>query len=90
MDWQLFFVTFGAIFLAEMGDKTQLAAMTMSANSGKPWIVIFAASLALAAVSAVGVAVGGALGAYLPTSWINRAAGCLFIAIGVFMLVGKS
>jgi putative Ca2+/H+ antiporter (TMEM165/GDT1 family) len=89
MDWRLFVVTFGAIFLAEMGDKTQLAAMTMAANSGKPWTIFLAASAALAAVSALGVAVGAALGAYLPTTWINRAAGCLFIAIGIFMLASK-
>lgn len=89
MDWRLFGMTFGAIFLAEMGDKTQLAAMTIAANSGRPWTVLVAASLALATVSALGVAVGAALGAYLPTQWIKRAAGGLFIAIGVFMLLGK-
>ena len=46
MDWRVFLTTFGVIFLAEMGDKTQLAAMTMAAQSKKPWAVFFAAALA--------------------------------------------
>lgn len=89
MDWRVFTATFGAIFLAEMGDKTQLAAMTIAAQSGKPWTVFLAASLALALVSALGVAMGAALGTYLPALWIKRAAGCLFVVIGLVMLTGK-
>src|ERR1051326_8015494 len=53
MDWRVLFTTFGVIFLAEMGDKTQLAAMTMAAESKKPWAVFLGASLALVAVSAL-------------------------------------
>jgi putative Ca2+/H+ antiporter (TMEM165/GDT1 family) len=90
MDWRLFAATFGAIFLAEMGDKTQLAAMTLAADSGKPWTVFLAASLALALVSALGVAVGAALGNYLPTLWVKRVAGGLFVLIGIVMLTGKT
>ena len=81
--------TFGVIFLAEMGDKTQLAAMTMAAETRKPWAVFIAASLALTCVSAVGVVVGGALGHYLPLIWIKRAAAIAFIAIGLLILLGK-
>ena len=50
MDLRVLLTTFGIIFLAEMGDKTQLAAMTMAADSKKPWAVFIGASLALAAV----------------------------------------
>jgi putative Ca2+/H+ antiporter (TMEM165/GDT1 family) len=89
MDWRVFLTTFGVIFLAEMGDKTQLAAMTMAAQSKKPWAVLIGASLALACVSAIGVVVGGALGHYLPIIWIKRAAAVAFIVIGVLILVGK-
>ena len=89
MDWRVFLTTFGAIFLAEMGDKTQLAAMTMAAESKRPLTVFVAASLALACVSALGVLVGGALGQYLPLEWIKRVAAVGFIAIGVLMLLGK-
>jgi putative Ca2+/H+ antiporter (TMEM165/GDT1 family) len=81
--------TFGVIFLAEMGDKTQLAAMTMTAQTRRPWTVLIGASLALACVSAIGVAVGGVIGNYLPLEWIRRAAAVAFIIVGILMLVGK-
>jgi putative Ca2+/H+ antiporter (TMEM165/GDT1 family) len=89
MDWRVFLTTFGVIFLAEMGDKTQLAAMTMAAETKKPWAVLIGASLALACVSAIGVVVGGTLGHYLPIIWIKRAAAVAFIVIGVLILMGK-
>jgi putative Ca2+/H+ antiporter (TMEM165/GDT1 family) len=89
MDWRVIVTTFGVIFLAEMGDKTQLAAMTMAAQTNKPWAVLIGASVALACVSAIGVVVGGALGHYLPLVWIKRAAAIAFIAIGVLILIGK-
>ena len=89
MDWRVFLTTFGVIFLAEMGDKTQLAAMTMAAQSKKPWAVLFAAALALTAVSAIGVLVGSVLGSYLPLLWIKRAAAVAFIIIGILILAGK-
>ena len=89
MDWRVFLTTFGVIFLAEMGDKTQLAAMTMAAQSKKPWAVFIGASLALVCVSAIGVLVGGTLGHYLPIIWIKRAAAVAFIVIGVLILIGK-
>ena len=81
--------TFATIFLAEMGDKTQLAAMTMAAETKRPLTVFVSAALALACVSALGVAVGGALGHYLPLEWIRRVAALGFIAIGVLILLDK-
>ena len=81
--------TFGVVFLAEMGDKTQLAAMTMAAETKKPWAVLIGATVALACVSAIGVVVGGTLGHYLPLVWIKRAAALAFIVIGVLILIGK-
>jgi Ca2+/H+ antiporter, TMEM165/GDT1 family len=89
MDWRVMLTTFGIIFLAEMGDKTQIAAMTMAAEKKRPWAVFVGASLALAAVSAIGVVVGGALGHYLPLDWIKRAAGVAFVVIGILVLAGK-
>src|SRR5437660_1502904 len=83
MDWRVMLTTFGVIFLAEMGDKTQLAAMTIAAEKKRPWEVFIAASLALAAVSAIGVIVGSALSQYLPLEWIKRGAGVAFIVIGI-------
>jgi len=90
MDWRMLLTTFGAIFLAEMGDKTQIAAMTLAARTQRPWAVFAGTSLALVAVSAIGVALGGLLGGYLPTALVKRAAALVFVTIGVLMLVGKS
>ena len=89
MDLRVLFATFGIIFLAEMGDKTQLAALTMAAQTKKPWAVFLGASLALAAVSAIGVIVGSTLGSYIPVDWVKRIAAIAFIIIGVLMLLGK-
>ena len=89
MDLRVLLTTFGIIFLAEMGDKTQLAAMTMAADSKKPWAVFLGASLALVAVSGLGVLVGSVLGSYVPLEWVKRVAAVAFIVIGVLMLLDK-
>jgi putative Ca2+/H+ antiporter (TMEM165/GDT1 family) len=89
MDWRVLLTTFGVIFLAEMGDKTQIAAMTMAAEKKRPWEVFIATSLALVAVSAIGVLVGSTLSQYLPLVWIKRGAGVSFIVVGVLILLGK-
>ena len=89
MDFRVLLTTFGIIFLAEMGDKTQLAAMTMAAQTKRPWAVLIGASLALTAVSALGVIVGGVIGDYVPLDWVKRIAAVAFIIIGVLMLMGK-
>lgn len=89
MDWRVILTTFGVIFLAELGDKTQLAAMTMAAQTRRPWAVLIGASVALACVSAIGVAVGGLLSDYVPLDWIKRVSAVAFIVIGVLILAGK-
>lgn len=89
MDWRVFLTTFGVIFLAEMGDKTQLAAMTMAAQSKRPWAVFIGSALALTAVSAIGVVIGSVVGNYIPLIWIKRAAAVAFIVIGVLILMDK-
>ena len=89
MDFRVLLTTLGIIFLAEMGDKTQLAAMTMAAQTKKPWAVFLGASAALVAVSALGVVVGSVIGNYVPLEWVKRVAALAFIAIGILMLMGK-
>lgn len=89
MDLRVLLTTFGVIFLAEMGDKTQLAAMTMAAETKKPWAVFIGASVALAAVSALGVLVGAVLGNYVPLDWVKRIAAIAFIVIGILILLDK-
>lgn len=88
MDWRLFGSTFLAIFLAEMGDKTQLATLSLAAGGSR--LAVFAASAtALVATSAVAVLAGEAVSRVVPAVWIRRAAGALFVAMGVLFLVAK-
>ncbi len=89
MDWKVFLATFGTVFLAEMGDKTQLAAMTMTAETKSPLVVLAGASAALIAATVIGVAFGGLIGQWVPESIIKRAAGGAFVVIGAVMLLGK-
>jgi Ca2+/H+ antiporter, TMEM165/GDT1 family len=87
MDKALFCTTLTTVFLAELGDKTQLAAMTATARSGALWTVFFAACTALILATAIGVAVGGALFKYIPEQLVKYLAGAAFIAVGVWVMV---
>jgi putative Ca2+/H+ antiporter (TMEM165/GDT1 family) len=87
MDWKLILSTFGVIFLAELGDKTQLAAVTLSASTKKPFAIFIGASLALVAVSAVGVAVGAGLAEVIPVNLVRKIAAAAFVLIGIAMLM---
>jgi putative Ca2+/H+ antiporter (TMEM165/GDT1 family) len=89
MDWKIFGVSFVTIFLAELGDKTQLAVITMSAKTESKVAVFVGASLALVLVSLLGVLVGGVLSEYVPTEWLQRIVAVGFIVIGLLMLWGK-
>lgn len=89
MNLKTFLTTFGLIFLAEMGDKTQLAAITMAAQTRQPWAVFLGASLALAAVSLIGVTAGAVLANYINAEYLHKAAAVAFIVIGLLMLWGK-
>ncbi|MBI4912607.1 MAG: TMEM165/GDT1 family protein [Acidobacteria bacterium] len=82
----LFWTTFLTVFLAELGDKTQLAAMTATAKSGALLTVFLAASAALVCATALGVAVGGALFRVIPEQAIKYVAGTAFIGVGVWVL----
>jgi putative Ca2+/H+ antiporter (TMEM165/GDT1 family) len=87
--WAAFWTTFGTLFLAEMGDKTQLAAITLAAQTRSPLSVFLGAASALALVSLIGVLVGTALGKYLPEDLLHKLAASAFIIIGALMLWGK-
>jgi putative Ca2+/H+ antiporter (TMEM165/GDT1 family) len=89
MQYKLLGSTFLAIFLAEMGDKTQLAAFALSSGSSSRWSVFVGASLALIATTALAVIAGGAIGRYIPEIWIKRAAGAMFIALGIAFLLAR-
>ena len=79
--------TFIAVFVAELGDKTQLAALAFSCSSKSPWLVFGAASLALVASTALAVAFGQGLTRALPLEWIRVAAAALFVVVGIVLLI---
>jgi len=89
MEWKTFLTTLGAIFLAELGDKTQLAAIFMTSKTGHPTTVFGAAVLAFSIVTLVGVLLGQGLMALLPQKIIEKGAALVFILIGLVMLSGK-
>jgi putative Ca2+/H+ antiporter (TMEM165/GDT1 family) len=89
MDWKLLFSTFGLVFLAELGDKTQLATMSLATSGTSRWAVFLGSSLALILTSAIAVLVGGELTRLVPAIWIQRIAGLGFLVMGVLFLVGK-
>lgn len=86
MDLKLFLSAFATVFVAELGDKTQLAALSLSAGSGKPWTVLLASTAALVASSVLAVIAGTYLARWLDPVWINRSAGVLFIVLGILTL----
>ena len=88
MDSKLFFSTFFAIFLAELGDKTQLAVLAISSESQKHvrLTVLIASVLALSATSAIAVFGGDILSRFVSPLWLKRVAGAAFLVMGVFYL----
>ena len=80
-----FLTTFTTVFLAELGDKTQLAALLLSAQSGRPGLVFLGASLALISSSLVGVLLGRWLARVLPPQQLERLAGILMVALGLWL-----
>jgi putative Ca2+/H+ antiporter (TMEM165/GDT1 family) len=80
-----FVASFTTVFLAELGDKTQLAALLLSAQSGRPVLVFVGASLALICSSLVGVLLGRWLSRIVPAQQLERAAGILMVALGLWL-----
>ncbi len=89
MDWKVFLTTFGTIFLAELGDKTQLATIMMTSKTKLPLSVFIGASVALCLVTLAGVLFGEGLIAIIPQNILKKVAALAFIAIGVWMFIGK-
>lgn len=87
MDLRLLFSTFAAIFLAELGDKTQLAALALSAGSRSKWSVFLGSALALVASSAIAVVAGEWVSRNVSPVWLRRAAGGAFVLMGAWFLL---
>lgn len=89
MDLTLFVSTFISIFVAEMGDKTQLATLALAGGGSSRWVVFAASAAALVASSAIAVLAGALVNRYIPPIWLKRAAGAIFIVLGVLFLLAK-
>ncbi len=89
MDLKAFLSTFALIFVAELGDKTQLTTMVIAAQSRSPVSVFVGAALALVATSLLGVLLGAGITQVLPIKYIKLGAGIFFVVIGVFLILGR-
>ena len=88
MDPRLFLSVFATVFVAELGDKTQLATLLYAADASHPKLTVFlAASAALVLTSALGVLAGSALSQYFDPKLLRWIAGLGFLAIGLYTLV---
>ena len=87
MDWKVLTTVFTSVFIAELGDKTQLATMLFASDTGTSKMTVFiGASLALILTSALGVVAGSALSQYISEKVLHYLAGIGFIAIGIWTL----
>lgn len=89
MDWRVQATTLGVIFLAELGDKTQLSALAMAGRSRAPVAVFLGAVGALILATLLSVTLGEAITRVIPAAHIQRASAVLFLAVGAFMLVSS-
>ena len=84
MDYKILLTVFATVFIAELGDKTQLATMLFAADREvSKWTVFIGASLALILTSAIGVLLGSVISSYLSAKHLHYIAGAGFIAIGI-------
>jgi putative Ca2+/H+ antiporter (TMEM165/GDT1 family) len=90
MDLKLFATVFFTIFVAELGDKTQLATLLYASDASHPKLTVFAASAcALVLTSALGVLAGSLLAEYVQPKVVRWVAGLGFLAIGLWILLGS-
>ena len=88
MDWKLLFTVFSTIFVAEIGDKTQLATLLYASGAEVSKLTVFlGAALALMLTSALGVLVGSAVSHYMHPKYLAWVAGVGFIAVGIWTIV---
>ena len=87
MNWSAFASALGLIFVAELGDKTQLAVITQTCKHRRPWAVFLGASLALTVVTALGAVAGQLLGTVIPERVLQYLAALAFVVMGA--LIGR-
>lgn len=87
-NWKAFSSTLGLLFVAELGDKTQLAVLSMASKSAAPWSVFAGGTLALVSVTALGVVGGQGLCKLVPERVLLTVSAIAFIVMGILMGVG--
>ncbi len=90
MSTGIFFSIFLTIFVAELGDKTQIATLAISGTSQRPLAVFLGSSLALVMASLIGVLLGGSIAKFIPQLFIELAAAIGFMVIGLNLLISSS
>ena len=90
MDLSLLISTFLTVFLAELGDKTQLATVALSGTSERPLAVFLGSSTALVLASLLGAIAGGSIASLIPTEWLQLLAAVGFLIIGSQLLMRSS
>ena len=85
----LLFTTFFTVFLAEMGDKTQLTTITLSSTTNKPLAVFIGSSVALILATLLGALAGGSIANLIPAFLLKLLSGIVFLIIGI-KLLGES
>ena len=90
MHWKTFATVFVTVFVAEIGDKTQLATLLFSADKDvSKWTVFAGSALALTTAAGIGVLVGSQLERFISPNVLKTVAGVGFLAIGAWTLVSK-
>ena len=88
MDIKILLTVFAAVFVAELGDKTQLATLLFAADKDVSKLTVFiGASMALVVASGIGVLAGGFVSQYVSEKYLNYLAGAGFIGIGIWTLL---
>ncbi|MDP2927601.1 MAG: TMEM165/GDT1 family protein [Candidatus Omnitrophota bacterium] len=87
MDWKVFVATFGAVFFAELADKTQLVGIGMAAKTGKPLSVWLGSVGAYVIVTVISVFLGSMLAKFIRPEMIRYIGASLFMCIGALMLL---
>ena len=90
MDLSLLISTFLTVFLAELGDKTQLATVALSGTSDRPLAVFLGSSSALVLASLLGAMAGGSIASLIPTEWLQLVAAVGFLIIGSQLLMRRN
>ena len=83
----LLFTTFITVFLAEMGDKTQLTTITLSSSTNKPLAVFIGSSLALILATLLGALAGNSIANLIPAFILKLLSGIVFLIIGINLMV---